>query len=59
MTTIKEIDQFIEEMKSKAINQHRVRVAILSQTIIKSPSDFTLHAQLQTSLKRLDFLMSA
>jgi len=59
MTTINDINQLIDEMKSKAIDQHRARVATLSLTIANQPSDMALHAQLQSSLERLDFLMSA
>lgn len=59
MTTLREINQLIDEMKSEAINKHRLKVAKLSQTLIEQPSNFNLHAQLQNSLEHLDFLMSA
>ena len=59
MSTLIEINQLIDEMKSNAIVHHRKKVAELSQTIVKSPSDIMLHAQLQASLEKLDFLMSA
>ena len=59
MTTINDINQLIDEMKSNAINHHRTRVANLSHKVVTHPSDVSIHVQLQSSLKHLDFLMSA
>lgn len=59
MTTIHEINQLINDMKSKAIDRHRLTVATLVRSVGETPSDFSKQAQLQTSLQRLDFLMSA
>ncbi len=59
MTTINDINQLISEMKSNAINHHRTRVATLSHKVVEYPSDYSVQAQLKTSLQRLDFLMSA
>jgi len=59
MTTINEINQLINEMKSKAINRHRMDVATLVQSVGDHPTDLEKQAQLQNSLQKLDFLMSA
>ena len=59
MTTIKDINLLIAKMKSTAIETHRMKVATLSHKIVEHPSDYSIQAQLQTSLQRLDFLMSA
>lgn len=59
MTTIEEINQLIKEMKSKAINRQREAVATLAQSVGQSPTNHSKHVQLQSSLQRLDFLMSA
>lgn len=56
---VQELNSIVSTLKKKEIYYHRLKIINLSQTIFLHPEQINLTYNLQESLKRLEYLLSA